>query len=190
MGIDISRIFNLAEKSKVMNFMEIARERYSCRKYQATIPDKETILQLIEAGRVAPSAVNYQPMQFFVVQGTENVAKLAESYSRDWFRLAPVVIVVCGDHELSWKRADGKDHCDIDVAIAADHISLQATAMGLGSCWVCNFDKNKLAQILQLPSHLEPIVMIPFGYPDDQSDPLRHFEKRKPLIDIVQWKEF
>jgi nitroreductase len=173
-----------------MNFLEVAKERYSCRKYREPMPDKETILQLIEAGRVAPSAVNYQPWQFFVIQGSANVAKLAESYPRDWFRLAPVVIVVCGDHELSWKRADGKDHCDIDAAIAADHISLQATALGLGSCWVCNFDKTKLAKILQLPSHIEPIVMLPLGFPTEESDPQRHSDKRKPLKDIIFWKEF
>jgi nitroreductase len=173
-----------------MSFLEIAKERHSCRKYRATIPDKDTILQLIEAGRIAPSAVNYQPWQFFVIQGTNNIARLAESYPRDWFKLAPVVIVVCGDHDLSWKRADGKDHCDIDAAIAADHISLQATALGLGSCWVCNFDKQKLSEILHLPSHLEPIVMLPLGFPADQSDPDRHDQKRKPLSDIVQWKVF
>ena len=56
-------------------------------------------------------------------------------------RTAPCVIVICGDHGASWKRkADGKDLCDVDVAITTDHMTLQATELGLATCWICNFD--------------------------------------------------
>ena len=110
-------------------------------------------------------------------------------YHREWFRTAPCVIVICGDHQQSWKRQkDGKEYCDIDVAIAVDHMTLQATETGLATCWICNFDKEKTIEALRLPAHLEPIVILPLGYPLDQVDPDRHTEKRKRIEDIVSFE--
>lgn len=97
--------------------------------------------------------------------------------------------MICGDHNQSWKRKqDGKDNCDIDVAIAVDPMTLQATEIGMATCWICNFDKKKTTETLNLPSYLEPIVILPVGYPLDQPDPNRHVEKRKKIQDIVSFE--
>lgn len=168
-----------------MNYLEIIKARYSCRKYQEQNISIETLLSIVEAGRIAPSAVNYQPWHFIILPTNNDVKTIAEAYPRDWFKLAPAAIVVCADHQQSWKRADGKDHADIDAAITADHISLRITDLGLGSCWVCNFDVQKCKAILQLPDNIEPIIIFPIGVPADQTDPNRHDTKRKLLKDIV-----
>lgn len=174
----------------IMNFIEIARSRYSCRNYNPEVITEEVFLRLMEAFRIAPSAVNFQPWHIIAVKKQENLVKVHEAYPRDWFRTAPMVLIVCGDHSKSWKRpSDGKDHADIDIAIAIDHLTLQATSMGLATCWVCNFKPEVIRQHFSLPENLEPIVLIPVGYPNDHPDIDRHVTKRKTLTEIVSWEK-
>jgi nitroreductase len=170
-----------------MNFLDLAKSRFSVRKYKPYPVSEEDLNYVLEAGRIAPSAVNYQPWHFLVIRGKQALEKIHHTYHREWFKEAPVVIVLLGDHSKGWKRADGKDHTDIDVAIAADHMTLAATDKGLGTCWVCNFDKKKTIELFDLPDHLEPIVFLPLGYPDVQADQERHKEKRKLPGDIVTY---
>ena len=151
-----------------MDFLELAKNRYSCRKYDSRPVEAEKLELILEAGRVAPSAANFQPWYFYVIREADNLAKIHQVYHREWFRSAPVVIVICGDHNAAWKRSDGKDHCDIDVAIATDHMTLQAAELGLATCWICNFDAEKTSELLMLPGHMEPAVILPLGYPLDQ----------------------
>jgi nitroreductase len=170
------------------HFLEIARKRYSCRNYDSRPVEQEKLELILEAGRVAPSAVNFQPWLFYVIRETDELLKFHAAYHREWFRTAPCVIVICGDHVQSWKRkADEKDHSDIDVAITTDHMTLQATELGLATCWVCNFDTDKTRELLGLPDYLEPAVILPVGYPLDEVNPDRHGEKRKPLSEIVSY---
>ncbi len=115
------------------------------------------------------------------------MSKIEKIYPRGWIKTAPLVIIACSDNSQSWKRgSDQKDSADIDIAIAVDHITLQATELGLGTCWVCNFDAKSCTQLFNLPQHVEPVVLIPLGYPDI-SAPLK---KRKELAEIVHWEEF
>ncbi len=168
-----------------MEFINLVKTRYSCRNYLPQIPSSGTITQILEAGRLAPSAVNYQPWFFDVYTDPVLLDKVRLSYQRDWFQSAPAVIIFSGDSEKSWKRKDGKDHVDIDIAIAVDHISLCATSLGLATCWVCNFDVIKLKESLQWSRNTEPLVLLPFGYPADQADTERHNLKRKTLAEIA-----
>lgn len=172
-----------------MDFIQLAKSRYSSRKYKQIDVDTDKLNLVLEAGRVAPSAVNYQPLYFVVVRG-ENIDNIRTCYQRDWFKTALIYIVLCSDHSRSWKRGDGKDSADIDAAIAADHITLAATSIGLATCWVCNFNRQKLTEILNLPEHIEPVVILPIGYPDDSADIERHSSKRKPLNEIVVLEKF
>ena len=172
-----------------MNFLKLATARSSVRNFDSTPIEPEKLDYILEAGRIAPSAVNAQPWFFVVIREEENRQKLQACYDRDWFKTAPIYIVICGNHELSWKRNDGKDHCDIDVAIACQQICLAATEMKLGACWVCNFDSEKCKELFNLPQHIEPIVFIPIGYPKDISV-FETDKKRKPLSEIVKWDKF
>ncbi|HYQ57212.1 MAG TPA: nitroreductase family protein [Draconibacterium sp.] len=170
-----------------MNLSEIIKNRYSVRKYKDTVVNKEILLEILEAARMAPSAVNFQPWHFIVVQEPELLNKIHNCYDRNWFKAAPTVIIACADHSQSWKRAsDGKNSADIDLAIAIDHLTLKATELGLGTCWVCNFDVNDCADILKLPHNIEPIALIPIGYPNG----IAPEKKRKPLGEIVHFDMF
>ncbi len=172
-----------------MNFIELAKQRYSSRKYKSEPVEEEKLKTVLEAGRIAPSAANYQPWIFIVVKGN-NIENLRSCYTRDWFITAPMYVVLCANHNQSWKRKDGKDHADIDLAIAADHMTLAATDIGLATCWVCNFDNEKLIETLDLPTEIEPIVILSLGYPADHFDINRHQSKRKNLDDIVYYEKY
>ena len=170
-----------------MDFQSLAKKRYSCRKFRPEPVEREKIRRILEAGRVAPSACNKQPWLVVVITDEVMLEKVRGTYHRGWFRSAPAVLVVCCDHHQSWKREDGKDHADIDAAIFADHLTLAAAEEGLGTCWVCHFDHDRCAELLGLPAQLEPMAMLPLGYPDDTPDPDRHDRLRKPLDEIVRW---
>jgi nitroreductase len=171
-----------------MNFLELAKTRFSSRKYLNKPVEKEKLLKILEAARIAPSAANKQPWIFYVVQDENNKKLISDTYHREWLKAAPVIIIACTDHNKGWIRSDKKDHCDIDLAIAIDHITLQAAELGLGTCWICNFDTKKCREILNLPSHIEPVALIPVAYPADVPDIKRHDSARKQLNEIVKWE--
>lgn len=171
-----------------MSVEELILQRYSVRSYTTQDVEMEKLMKILEAGKNAPSAANNQPWHFIVTREPENHKSVSEIYHRDWFKEAPVYIIVCGDHQQSWKRqSDGKDHCDIDAAIAIDHMTLQATELGLGTCWICNFFVDKCRQFFNLPQHIEPIAILSLGYPTDMESPIK---RRKSLDEIVHWEKF
>lgn len=154
-----------------MNVLEIIETRRSIRKYLPQPVEQEKLDYIMECARLAPSAVNFQPWYFYIIQSEEAKEKLYECYHNKWFstNAAPVFIVACGDKNASWKRkSDMKDHMDIDVAIAFEHICLAATEQGLGTCWVCSFDVEKTRSLFELPDHMEPIAITPLGYPVEE----------------------
>lgn len=171
-----------------MNFLELAKTRFSSRKYLNNPVEKEKLLIIMETARIAPSAANKQPWLFYIIQNENSRKLISETYHREWLKAAPVIIVACADHSKGWIRSDHKDHCDIDLAIAIDHITLQAAELGLGSCWICNFDPKKCSKILNLPDYIEPIALIPVAYPADSPDINRHVSQRKQLSEIVKWE--
>ena len=166
----------------LMNLLELAKQRYSVRLFSNKEIEKEKVDYLLEVARMAPSAVNIQPWSFLVLQSEEAKKDIQACYDRDWFKTAP--LVVCGNHLASWERAsDNKDHCDIDIAIATEHIALAAAEQGLGSCWVCNFDAALCKKLMQLPDGIEPMVILPIGYADQQA--VVKEKNRKNTEDIV-----
>ena len=169
------------------NFLQLAKTRFSNRSYLPKEVDKELVLKILEAARIAPSAVNKQPSVFYVIQKPDELKKIYECYPRDWFKTAPMLIIACANHELSWKRADGKDHADIDITIAVDHMVHTATDLGLSTCWVCNFNRELLTYTLNLPSYIEPVIILPIGYSAEKGNPDRHITTRKPLKEFVHW---
>ncbi|MTI57472.1 nitroreductase family protein [Geosporobacter ferrireducens] len=172
-----------------MEFLELARRRYSVRKYEARKVEEEKVLKILEAGRIAPTAANYQPHSIIVVQeqeGLDRLKKCANIYG------APLAMIICGDHNLSWKRPfDGKDVLDIDISIVTDHMMLQAADLGLGSVWICYFDPEILRKEFDLPEHIEAVNILAVGYPAGESAPPdRHSTTRKPLQEIVHYEKY
>jgi nitroreductase len=170
-----------------MELNQVIANRFSVRSYTGENVDRKITLEILDAARIAPSAVNFQPWHFIVVDEEIDLAELRQVYQRNWFTEAPACIVVCSDHTQSWKRiSDGKDFADVDAAIAIDHLILKATDMGLGTCWVCNFDVNMACEKLHLPAHIEPVAIIPVGY----SNAVQPLKTRKPLEELVHWGRF
>ena len=164
-----------------MQFLDLVKQRYSCRSYQAKGVEQEKLDYVMECVRFAPSAVNKQPWRFHLVKGEADKVKLQECYNREWFQTAPMYIICSILHDEEWVRADGKHHGDIDIAIAVEHLCLAATEQGLGTCWVCNFDAEKCSQLFALPANEEPAVLIPIGYAADEPKE----KKRKSMDEIA-----
>lgn len=151
-----------------MDFLELAKNRYSCRDYQSKSVEREKLDYIMECVRMAPSAVNRQPWKFRIINSKEEREKLCRCYNREWFATAPVIVIASILHHEEWVRADGKHHGDIDIAIAVEHLCLAATEQGLGTCWVCNFDAVLCKELFGLDSNEEAAVLIPLGYPADE----------------------
>lgn len=173
-----------------MEFLELCKQRYSVRDYTAQPVEREKLEYILEAARMAPSAVNFQPCVYIVVREKENREKLHECYHREWFTTAPCYIIIGADLSQSWKRkVDNKEFGEIDAAIAIEHICLAAAEQGLGSCWVCNFNPTQLKRDFKFPEHITPVAILSIGYPSDTI--CNQVSKvRKPITEIVRWEEF
>lgn len=168
---------------------DIFSERYSCRAYDNGRPvEREKLMRVLEAARLAPSACNRQPWSFVVVDSSDGRKAVEEAYDREWIRTAPLFIIAFGHHGPAWHRpCDGKDHTDIDLAIAVEHICLAATAEGLCTCWVCNFDPEAIRRHFNPAPDVEPVAIIPIGYPVEGAK--APAKVRKPFEDIVKWNK-
>lgn len=165
-----------------MNLLALAKSRYSVRGYDSQPVSAEDLQYILECVRMAPSACNRQPWQFLVCQSEASLQKVRQCYPRDWFNTAPAVIICCINHEEEWVRpSDNHTHGIVDISIAAEHLCLAATERGLGTCWVCNFDVQKCAELFNLPANLEPAVLIPLGKASTDTAE----KKRKALEEIV-----
>lgn len=170
-----------------MGFLENAKKRYSVREYQSKKVEKEKLLKILEAGRVAPTGCNKQPYKLIVVQqeeGLEKIKKAANIFG------APLAIIVCGDHNMVWKRPyDGKKIVDIDASIVTDHMMLQATELDLGSVWICYFKPDVIKAEFNLPDNIEPINILAIGYAKGEpASPQRHEKVRRPLSELVSYE--
>ena len=174
-----------------MKFLDLAKLRYSSRNYKGKAVEKEKLDKILEAARIAPSASNRQAWHFIVIEDKNTLKELWETYQREWIQTAPMIIVCCGDHDNVWIRShDNKDHLDIDLSIAIDHMTLQATELDLATCWICHFDVEKTKQLFNLADHIEPIALLPIGYPADTVDINRHETNRKTIDEIVHFEKW
>lgn len=171
-----------------MDFLNIAKSRYSVRSYTNKKVEKEKLDKILEAAHIAPTAANLQPVRLLVVQeesGLTKIGKAANIYN------APLAVIVCSDHAKAWKRPfDGKQTIDIDASIVTDHMMLEATELGLGTVWVCYFKPDIIKSEFDLPEGLEPINILVIGYTDEQpANPERHSTQRISLSELVSYKK-
>jgi len=171
------------------DFLSLAKERYSVRKYKNTPVEIEKLNAILEAGRVAPSACNLQPLVFLVIKNAEGIAKLTKGCNPF---AAPLAVIICADTTTAWVRKyDNKNHGVVDAAIATDHMMLCAQDLGLSSCWVCWFNPEIIRTEFNIPEHIVPINILPIGYSDEEpQSPDRHEHSRKPLEKIVKYGMF
>lgn len=170
-----------------MNFLELARNRYSVRNFLPQKVEQEKLKVILEAGRVAPTAANRQPQELIIIQessGLEKLKKVANVYD------APLAIIICGNKKTAYTRPqDNKNLVDIDASIVTDHMMLEATDLGLGTIWVCYFHPEAVKKEFNLPDEIEPINILGIGYTAGiGASADRHDSTRKPLSNTVSYE--
>lgn len=173
-----------------MDFLTLAKKRYSVRAYTGQKVEKEKLDTILEAAHIAPTGGNCQPQHLIVVQSEEGLKKIGKAAN---IYGAPLAIIVCCDTKKTWTRPfDGKKLTDIDASIVTDHMMMEATDLGLGSVWVCYFKPDILKTEFQLPDSLEPINILVLGYADTNREEAlsteRYNKMRKELSETVSFE--
>jgi nitroreductase len=170
-----------------MEFLELAKKRYSVRAYKPDPVEDEKLQKVLEAACLAPTAANRQPFQLLVVHTAGREAELSRVYHQPWFVQAPLIICACAAPLQGWTRSsDGVNYTIVDVAIAFDHLTLAAADLGLGTCWIAAFNVAMARQVLGIPAEVDPVVLTPLGYPADTLCD----KVRKPLSELVRYEKW
>jgi len=169
-----------------MDFLEIARSRYSCKKFDSRQIEKEQLNTILEAGRLAPTAKNLQEQRVYVVQSAEGLAKIDTLTPCRYG--APTVIIMAFDKNNVFTYPGQKYDSGIeDATIVATHMLLAAKSAGVESCWVNFFDPDKAAEAFQLPENEEILMFLCLGFAAEGSSPLANHSSRKPLEETVTY---
>ena len=171
-----------------MSFAELVKQRYSVRKYDPRPIEQEKMAQILEAGRLAPTAVNYQPQRILVVQG--DAMEQMKGCSPCIYG-APVALVVCYDKNASWKSRSGREIGDVDGGIVLTQMMYQAEELGIGSLIVGIYKEPLLRERFNIPENYEIVSLMMLGYPAEDCEPHPDFHaSRKPLEETVFYGSF
>ncbi|NCO28224.1 MAG: nitroreductase [Caldiserica bacterium CG02_land_8_20_14_3_00_36_38] len=167
--------------------LEEILKRKSVRSYLDKPVKEEKLNEVLEAGRLAPSACNIQPWKFIVVKGKKRREKLAIACKNQKFvGEVPVIIAACIVSK-GYNMGGWYDSAVLDIGIAFDHMTLQAVHLGLGTCWIGAFKENKVKKILEIPDEIKVAALLTLGYP---KDPTEVKKNRKPIEEIVSYKKY
>ncbi len=171
-----------------MDYFDVIRTRESVRDYNPDKPvDKNILLKIAEAGRIAPSASNKQPWKFIIVSSDNMLEKVRQCYPKDWYKNAPHILIVIGNRSKAWVRRDDEyNSIETDLTIAMDHMILAAEAEGVGTCWIAAFDNELLRSIMKLSNEEVIYSITPLGYQNDGYKK-RDNKIRKSLDEIVEF---
>lgn len=169
-----------------MDVSEAIKQRRSVRAYKSKQVPEEKLQKVLNAARLAPSAHNAQDWKFVVVKDEEKRKKLAEAASdQEFIAQAPIIIAAVSLNPKEIMGCDVPSYA-VDLAIAVDHITLQAIEEGLGTCWIGAFSQDKVKEILNIPKNYKVVVLLPLGFPADTPSP----KIRKELNEIVCFDTF
>ncbi len=172
-----------------MDFLKLASERYSVRKFEDKPLDKEIINKILACGHVAPTGCNYQPQRILVLDIEEAIEKLKKCTKCHFD--APTAMLVLYNKDESWKRPyDGALSAPVDASIVTTHLMLMAHSLGVGSCWVMHFDPFKMREEFDIPENFEPHALLVMGYPHPESKPIEMHSKVRPLEEVVYYNKF
>jgi len=171
------------------SFLDLAKSRYSVRKYENRAVEADKLTAILEAGHIAPTAANQQPCIFLVLNKEEEIEKLCKACRPHG---APLAIVICADKTGAWVRPFDKANMgEIDSTIATDHMMMCAQDLGLSSCWITYFDPKIVRKEFNIPDDIIPFNILVIGYgADEPQSPDRHAQTRKPLDSIVKYSSF
>lgn len=166
-----------------MDFFEVIKNRRSIRKYQDKNVENEKLQNILEAARIAPSAMNRQPYQLYVVSNKEILARINSVCNQDW--KAPIMIAMISAPNEAWVRDDGEEFWKADAAVAMNQVSLAAFAEGLGTCWIAAFKENEVKEILAVDSASRIPFLSPLGYPAENKGPITNRKTKDALVRYV-----
>ncbi len=174
----------MKDNAAAQAFLDVVRDRYSCRSFKAEQVSKQQLDYILEAGRLAPTAKNLQEQHVYVCQSPESLAKI-DDVTRSRYG-APTCLVVAWDTENTFVYPGEKyDSGAEDATIVATHMALAAQAVGLGSCWVNAFDPDRLHALLGLPASERILMILSLGTPSENAAPSPRHADRKPVEQTV-----
>lgn len=169
-----------------MEFNEVIKNRYSCKRFGDRALEPEKLNAILEAGRLAPTAKNLQEQRVYVLQTPELLAKIDAVTPCRYG--APVVLCVAFDRDSVFTYPGGKRDSGVeDAAIVATHLTLAAANEGVDSCWLNFFDPEETARALGLPENEEVLMLLDLGYAAEGAGPLANHFSRKPLSETVRF---
>ena len=169
-----------------MEFTDVVKGRYSCKKYSDRPLEKEKLDAILEAGRVAPTAKNLQEQKVYVVQSAQMLAKIDEVTPCRYG--APTVLIVAFDRDNVFTYPGGKRDSGVeDATIVATHMILAAYNEGVDSCWINFLDPEKMEQALGLPENEEVLMAMDLGYAAEGAGPLPNHSSRKEIGETVSY---
>ena len=169
-----------------MEFKDVIKNRYSCKKYSNRQVEKEKLDVILNAGRLAPTAKNLQEQRVYVLQSPEALAKIDAVPPCRYG--APTVLVVAFDKNNVFTYPGGKRDSGVeDATIVATHMILAAADEGVASCWINFLDPEKLAEALDLPENEEILMVMDLGYAAEGAGPLPNHSSRKELSETVSF---
>ena len=167
-----------------MMFEDVIRERTATRSFKDEKVEKEKIIKILEAGRLAPTAKNKQPQKIIVVTSGEGLNKI-DTVSPCRYN-AQAVLVVCSNKDIAFKMNNYSTY-EMDACIVATHMMLEATNQGLDNIWIEMFDKELLKKEFNLNDNIEPICLLPIGYKTDDYLESPMHNVRKELEEMVRY---
>jgi len=166
------------------SFFELATERYSMRSFSSQAVEAEKLKQILEAGRVAPTARNSQPQRIKLITSPEDFEKMDEC-TRCRFG-STTILLVCYDKTACYQRQyDSALSGEVDASIVTTHMMLMAQELGIGSCWVMHFDPAKTIELFELPENIVPVAFLPIGYPSETAAPSERHTSRLEIESIL-----
>lgn len=167
-----------------MEFSEVIKERYSCKKFDGRQIDKEQLDAILEAGRLAPTAKNLQEQRIYVIQSKEGLAKI-DRHTPCRYGAATVLAVAFDKNNVFVYPGEKRDSGAEDAAIVATHMMLAAKNAGVESCWLNFFNPEDLARELDLPENEELLMLLDLGYAAEGGTPLAPHGERRELSETV-----
>lgn len=172
-----------------MDFLKLAEERFSVRKFKEEHLEQKIIDEILKAGHLAPTGCNYQPQRILVINTDESIEKLRKCTKCHFG--APTAMLVCYNKDESWVRKyDGALSAPVDTCIVNTHMMLYAHEIGVGSCWVMHFDPEAMRKEFNIPENIIPVALLVMGYPADNATPLNLHSEYRPLDEVVVYDSF
>ena len=167
-----------------MEFNTVLQRRYSCRAFSPKPVEQEKVDRILDAGRIAPTAVNKQPVHVWAVSSPETLEAI-KGVTRSNYGAPQLLVVGCRPADAWVRRYDGKNGGEADAAIVATYLMLAAENEGLATLWVGSFDPALLKGILPGTDDYELVAIINVGYPSTESLPSEMHRSRISMEEFV-----